>query len=102
MNSTERSIEYRKNNKDKYNAYHRNYWLKIKDKKNKDNIMKQYSLNEEEYNKLREKCFICGYNKTNIIEIHHVDKNHTNNDKSNLIGLCPNCHISLHRKLISI
>ena len=27
-----------------------------------------------------------------VLEMHHKDGNHSNDDKSNLEGLCPNCH----------
>jgi hypothetical protein len=42
-------------------------------------------------------CTQCGFNKTRpcgatILEIDHVDGDHTNNDRSNLRVLCPNCH----------
>ena len=45
------------------------------------------------------KCVVCGYNEDpRILETHHIDENHNNNDPSNLCLLCPNCHkkISLH------
>ena len=35
--------------------------------------------------------FICS------IDIHHIDKDRTNNNKSNLIPLCSCCHMALHR-----
>lgn len=38
-------------------------------------------------------CQICGYKEhPEIIEVHHIDGNHGNNDISNGIALCPNCH----------
>ena len=45
------------------------------------------------------KCAICGYNEEiEILEVHHKDENHNNNEPSNLCILCPNCHkkITLH------
>ncbi len=48
------------------------------------------------------KCQCCGceQNKllTNKIIAHHIDVNKTNNSLSNLITLCTQCHLSLHRK----
>lgn len=42
------------------------------------------------------KCECCGIsewnNKKIILEIHHIDGNHYNNELSNLKLLCPNCH----------
>ena len=45
------------------------------------------------------KCAKCGYNEDErILEVHHIDENRNNNDITNLIILCPNCHkkITLH------
>ena len=44
-----------------------------------------------------EKCSQCGFDKTrpcgaSILEVDHIDGDHTNNDRSNLRVLCPNCH----------
>ncbi len=45
-------------------------------------------------------CEICGYTnlavKQSSIQMHHIDGNHENNNKSNLMYLCANCHIELH------
>lgn len=44
------------------------------------------------------KCEICGYcEHPEILGVHHKDKNRKNNDLSNLIVVCPNCHSLLHR-----
>lgn len=42
-------------------------------------------------------CIQCGFNKTrdngqSILEIDHIDGDHTNNTRENLRVLCPNCH----------
>lgn len=43
-------------------------------------------------------CERCGWDEDIIIlEIHHIDRNRTNNDKSNLELLCPNCHRLEHK-----
>lgn len=41
-------------------------------------------------------CERCGYNKVEILNVHHRDKNHSNNEFSNLELLCPNCHDEEH------
>ena len=43
--------------------------------------------------KFPHKCAVCGYDEDErILQVHHKDENHNNNDISNLIILCPNCH----------
>ena len=42
------------------------------------------------------KCERCGYNKPEILQIHHKDRNTSNNDLSNLELICPNCHYEEH------
>jgi 5-methylcytosine-specific restriction endonuclease McrA len=46
-------------------------------------------------------CTQCGFNKTrdndqSILEINHIDGDHTNNTRENLRVLCPNCHALTH------
>ena len=51
------------------------------------------------FNLYPHKCAICGYDEEiEILEVHHKDENHNNNEPSNLCILCPNCHkkITLH------
>lgn len=41
-------------------------------------------------------CLVCGW--TEIVEVHHLDKNNKNNDISNLVPLCPNHHKAIHSR----
>jgi HNH endonuclease len=41
-------------------------------------------------------CERCSYNKYDILQIHHIDRNRNNNDLSNLELICPNCHYEEH------
>lgn len=45
------------------------------------------------------KCESCGYDE--VLDLHHIDENHKNNDPSNHSVLCPNCHAKIHRLGIS-
>ena len=42
------------------------------------------------------KCVVC--DETRIVEVHHLDENHSNNDPSNLIPLCPTHHKYWHSR----
>jgi 5-methylcytosine-specific restriction endonuclease McrA len=42
-------------------------------------------------------CMRCGYNEhTEILQVHHRDRDRTNNLQENLEVLCPNCHLWEH------
>lgn len=40
-------------------------------------------------------CESCGYSE--VLDLHHIDENHNNNDPVNHGILCPNCHAKIHR-----
>lgn len=46
--------------------------------------------------KQNNKCFVCSINSYNdlpiVLELDHIDGDHTNNNENNLRCLCPNCH----------
>ena len=41
-------------------------------------------------------CERCGYDKYEILQVHHKDKNRSNNELDNLELICPNCHFEEH------
>jgi len=41
-------------------------------------------------------CGRCGYNKIEILQIHHKDRDRNNNVLENLELICPNCHSEEH------
>lgn len=43
-----------------------------------------------------ESCERCSYNKYEILQIHHKDRNRKNNRFENLELICPNCHYEEH------
>ena len=42
------------------------------------------------------KCERCDYNKHEILQVHHKDRNRSNNELKNLALICPNCHAEEH------
>ena len=46
-------------------------------------------------------CAHCGFGVPAVLEVAHIDGNRQNNDISNLVILCPNCHKMLDLDLIS-
>lgn len=42
----------------------------------------------------QKECIICG--ESNIIDVHHYDENHNNNEPENLVPLCPTHHMYMH------
>jgi hypothetical protein len=42
------------------------------------------------------KCERCSYSKSEILQVHHKDRNRKNNDFKNLELVCPNCHFEDH------
>lgn len=41
---------------------------------------------------------ICQKCEKGAILIHHIDKDNSNNNPSNLVALCNSCHLDLHRE----
>ena len=38
-------------------------------------------------------CALCGYSNINVLEVHHIDGNHSNNAWDNIAVVCANCHV---------
>lgn len=48
-------------------------------------------------------CAVCRYSECeDILEVHHIDEDRTNNSIDNLVILCPNCHKKLSLKLYKL
>lgn len=110
------SYDYSKNNKEKVKEHSRRTYAKNKEKvtkRNRDrhnnnpevrakNLLRAF-INKYEGNGIKAlrrdsfTCVICGYNRMKrVLEIHHLDKNHSNNKIENLLTLCPTCHKEKH------
>ncbi len=62
----------------------------------KDKVKHYQSLKRRLLVQRGTKCERCGYSKYEILQIHHKDKNHSNNELNNLELICPNCHYEEH------
>lgn len=47
-------------------------------------------------------CFNCKNTIVELLQVHHKDKNRDNNSLENLIVLCANCYILVHKKMVRI
>lgn len=63
------------------------------------NYRKYHNISLELYKKITKECAVCGFNQ--VVDLHHLDKNHKNSNENNLIGLCPNHHKMLHNERFS-
>lgn len=62
----------------------------------KDKVKSQQALKLRLLEKRGKACERCCYNKFEILQIHHKDRNKHNNNLNNLEILCPNCHYEDH------
>lgn len=44
----------------------------------------------------------CHCKSTSDLEVHHIDFNHSNNSPENLVALCRECHVEVHRKVSEV
>lgn len=76
-------------------------WIPLKEKTKK--ALSSWIGYRKQFDDSKLICKRCGYNEfKSSVQIHHLDHNRLNNNMSNLIPLCANCHFSLHKKLWKI
>lgn len=106
MTKTEYGKEWKKNNRDKMNAYQRKYWkknkkrllgeakLRRKVRPDKHHLKRKYGITEERYNEMvvaqNNVCAICGKPSERRLD---VDHNHTTGQVREL--LCGRCNKGL-------
>lgn len=61
-----------------------------------DKVKSQHSLKMHLLRARGKNCERCGYNKFEILQAHHKDRNRNNNGLENLELICPNCHCEEH------
>jgi len=62
----------------------------------KDKVKTQLALKKRLFVKRGRVCEVCGHTNVKILQLHHIDRNRTNNNFKNLQILCPNCHAEEH------
>ena len=62
----------------------------------RDKVKSQQALKVRLLEARGRKCERCNYDKFEILQVHHMDKDRSNNDLSNLQLICPNCHCEEH------
>jgi glycerol-3-phosphate dehydrogenase len=93
--------QYREKHKEKLKEYHKNYFIKNKDKiisqSTNARLKREYGIDSEEYKSILEKqkgcCAICGTNECSVKRVFSVDHNHTTKKVRGI--LCHNCNVLL-------
>ena len=62
----------------------------------KDKVKSQKALKMRLLELRGKVCERCKYDKTEILQVHHKDRNRENNIMDNLELICPNCHYESH------
>lgn len=44
----------------------------------------------------KHKCAVCDLEEICCLQVHHIDKDRSNDSLDNLIILCANCHLKVH------
>lgn len=70
--------------------------IKYDGRGSKDKVKAQKALKTRLLKEMGTDCERCGYDKFEILQVHHKDKNRANNDLNNLELICPNCHYEEH------
>ena len=70
--------------------------IKYKINRPRDKVVSQRALKIRLLAMRGKSCERCHYAKQEILQVHHKDRNHNNNDTNNLELICPNCHFEEH------
>lgn len=62
----------------------------------KDKVKNYQALKNRLWSSGKEICERCGYGKFKILEVHHRNRDRSNNNIENIELLCPNCHAEEH------
>lgn len=70
-------------------------------KGNDDGVIQRLNYRKLAFDHYPALCAHCGFGIRDVLEVAHIDCNRSNNDTSNLVILCPNCHKMHDLDLIS-
>ena len=70
--------------------------IKYKINSPRDKVKSQQALKIRLLEKRGKKCERCDYNKYQILQVHHKNRNRQDNNLENLLLICPNCHYEEH------
>ena len=70
--------------------------IKYKIGRPRDKVVNQRSVKLRLLEQRGSSCERCGYNKQEILHVHHKDRDTDNNNLTNLELICPNCHYEEH------
>lgn len=70
--------------------------IKYRINRPKDKVVSQRALKIRLLNLKGKVCERCNYDKYEILQIHHKNRNKDNNSVRNLELICPNCHFEEH------
>ena len=62
----------------------------------KDKVKTQRILKVRLFTLKGKQCWRCGFSISQVLVVHHIDRNRNNNSLKNLEILCPNCHAMEH------
>lgn len=65
-------------------------------KRQKDAVVTLRRLKLRLLQERKPQCERCKFSLIQVLQIHHKDRNHSNNARKNLEVLCPNCHATEH------
>lgn len=61
-----------------------------------DKVVTQRALKLRLLNERGTICERCSYNKAEVLQVHHINRNRKQNNLENLELICPNCHFEEH------
>jgi hypothetical protein len=70
--------------------------IDYKKQNSRDKVKSQRSLKIRLLDQRGEKCERCGFDKVQILQVHHKNRDRNNNELGNLEIICPNCHATEH------